>query len=113
MRYIKHKYGAQRTQRHGVKFDSKLEANCGSVLEGMKSRGEILFYLRQVPIDLLGGIKHRVDFFVFTHDAAYFIEAKGRDLSEGKARRAMAEDAIGVEIHVVTKPEQIYGIVLD
>lgn len=107
---FKHKYGAKTTVRHGIKWDSKLEANTASVLESMKTRGEVIFYLRQVPIDLPGNIRHRVDFLVFTHDDAFFLEAKGRDLSEGKARRKMAEDITGCQIHVVTKPEHVYDV---
>ena len=107
---IYHKYGATRTARHGVKFDSRLEADCASVLEELKKVGAVLFYLRQVPIDLPGNIRHRVDFLVFTPTAAYFLEAKGRDLSEGKARRKIAEAVTGVEIHVVNKASQVAAV---
>lgn len=110
MKPIKHKYGAQRTVRHGIKWDSKLEANCASVLEGMKARGDVLFYLRQVPFDLPGNLRHRIDFAVFTADHVYFVESKGRDLSEGKSRRRQCENLYSVDIHVVTKPEQLYKV---
>lgn len=107
---LRHKYGAKPTTRHGQKFRSKLEANCCSVLEALKARGEILFYLRETRFDLPGNIKHNIDFTVFTSDHVYFLEAKGRDLALGKGKRQQVENLYGVEVNVVTKPEQIYGV---
>ena len=107
---LRHKYGAQRTARHGMKFRSKLEANACSVLEAMKERGEILFYLRETRFDLPGNIKHNVDFTVFTKDHVYFIEAKGMEHASGLMKRKQCENLNNIDIHVVKKPEQIYGV---
>lgn len=106
-----HKYGAIKTEVNGIKFPSKLEANCYSVLKLLEKEKKVRMFLRQVPFDIGGGAKHVVDFCVFTPKHVLFIEAKGRDLSHGKLKRRQVEELYGVEIHVATKPEQIRIIV--
>ncbi len=48
------KYGNVITQVDGITFKSKKEARRYEELQGMKERGEILTFLRQVPFDLPG-----------------------------------------------------------
>ena len=106
-RNVNHKYGAKRTKLHGKNFPSKLEANVCNRLEQLKRSGEVLFYLWQVPIHIHGFKPHRVDFLVFTPDNAFFIEAKGKDLPEGKKMRELAEAEINCEIHLVFQAEEV------
>lgn len=108
--FLKHKYGAKRTKLHGKNFPSKLEANVCAEIERLKEAGEVLFYLWQVPVHIEGFKPHRVDFLVFTEDHAYFIEAKGRDLSAGRAMRELAEAATNCQIHVVKSASEVRAI---
>jgi hypothetical protein len=111
LRSVPHKYGAKPCKRGQLKFDSILERKVWDLLESLRNSGKILFTLRQVSIDIPSG-KHHVDFLTFTTDGnAYFIEAKGRDLDAGRVRRLTSEDKLGVEIHVVTDPVQVFGVI--
>lgn len=110
LRAAKHKYGAKRVTRNEIKFPSKLEGDCYSLLNSLKESGKILFFLRQIPIDLQGGVKHVVDFMAFTNTEVYFIESKGRDLPLSVLKRKQSEERLGVQIHVVHKPEEILSV---
>jgi len=62
------KYGNQRTEVDGLKFDSKHEAE---VYQGLKLRekaGELRCVLRQVGFDLPGGIRYFADFMTVEND---------------------------------------------
>jgi len=88
---IKHKFKAKPTVYDGIKYGSKKEANYAFKLDLAKKSGELLFYLRQVPFDLPGGFKHRIDFLEFWADGtAKFVEVKGMDLPMGKLKRKRA-----------------------
>lgn len=103
---LKHKFGAIKCERDGIKFPSKLERACFDWLVKAKENGRIRNILRQVPFDIPGG-KHVVDFLVFTYDEALFIEAKGKDLSQGKFKRKAAEEVHKIPIHVVTSVAEL------
>ena len=112
MRLLKHKFGAKKTVREGKHFPSKLEANCFSALQNLKNSGKVLVVLCQVPVDIGAGLSHRVDFLVFSSDGnAFFIESKGKDLEAGRIRRQLAQEILGVEIHVVHDPKEIYSLI--
>lgn len=66
--------------------------------------------MRQTRVDLPGNIRHVIDFFVFTPDNAYFVEAKGRDLDVGKQKRAIVEDLYNVKVHVVKSKADVYKL---
>jgi hypothetical protein len=107
---FKHKFGAIRCERDHIKFPSKLERSVYDVLIRRKDEGAVVLLLRQIGLDLPGGYKHVVDFLVFTEDDCLFVEAKGKDLAEGKRKRIQCEAIYGIVIHVVTKPEEIYRL---
>lgn len=66
--------------------------------------GDVLFFLRQVPFELPGGVKHFIDFEVFFADGTVeFVEVKGLDTPMGKAKRKMVEDLYPIKITVVYK----------
>lgn len=111
LRSVKHKFFAKKTKRGDITFPSKLEAKAFDVLKSLQESGKILFFLRQIPVFIGGGHKYICDFLVFTQDDAFFIEVKGKDLPLGKLKRHQAEEILGVEIHVVTDPVQVFGVI--
>lgn len=104
-----HKYGAKPCEWEGIKFPSKLERNVYIELCKLRDEGKILFILRQIPFDLDHG-KHRVDFCVFTPDDVIFIEAKGRDLGDGKFRRLSVENRYNIPIRVVKSVKEVRAL---
>ena len=98
---FKHKYCAVRCERGAIKFPSLLERAVYDRLKWWESAGKLRMVLRQTLFDLPGGVKHFVDFQVFTDEEVLFVEAKGRDLETGKMKRLMCEEICGIEIHVV------------
>ena len=108
---IRHKFNAQRVEKDGIKFPSKLEKQCYEILKKLMEDGIILFFLRQVPFDLPGPSRHQVDFCIFTENNVIFIEAKGRDLPMGKLKRKQVEEIYSIPSHVVKKPLEINEVV--
>lgn len=104
---IKNKYGAKKSTYNNLSFPSKLEKNVYIVLEKLKAKGVIDFFLRQVPFDLPGKTTHRVDYMTIDTMGYKLFEAKGRDLPMGKMKRAQTEELYGVSIHVITSPSQV------
>lgn len=100
-RFQRHKFNAKPTEYDGRRFDSKKEARYAQGLDLRKKAGEIIFYLRQVPFDLPGGVKYRIDFVEFHTDGTVrFIDVKGYDTPMGKAKRKMVEDLYPVKIEL-------------
>lgn len=52
----------------GIRFASKKEQKRYLELQVLKSAGDILFFLRQTPLHLLGGVKYVCDFLIFWSD---------------------------------------------
>lgn len=96
-----HKYRAVQTVVDGIKFPSKHEARTYSELKLKVKAGVIDFFLRQVPIDLPGGVKMRIDFVTFERipprlgiNNAYvveFVDAKGVITKDWKNKKKIAE----------------------
>lgn len=100
----RHKFRAKPCAEDGIKFPSKLERDYYRYLRDCKDCGTIIFFLRQVPFDLPGGVKHVVDFMVFHEGGEVeFIEVKGLDLPAGKMKRKITEDIYQIKIKVVGK----------
>lgn len=103
-RYIKHKFGAVKTERDGITFASKLEAAYYDELKLMKHAGLVLFFLRQVPFHLPGGVKYVCDFQVFYADGTVdFVDVKGMETPEFIAKKRMVEALYPVKINVKKK----------
>lgn len=97
-----HKFKAKPVRDDGHHFPSKLEWKVSQTLELRKKAGEIIFFLRQVPFHLPGGVKYVVDFQVFeTNGSVRFLDAKGMETAEFKMKKKMVEDLYPVEIEVV------------
>lgn len=96
-----HKYNAKEEWKDGIRFSSKLEARCYEWLKLRQAAGNVLWFVRQVGFDLGGGVRHKVDFLaVLSTGGVELIEAKGRDIPEGRARRKMVEAKYGVKIQL-------------
>lgn len=99
---IFHKFNARRTEHNGISYASKKEARYAQDLDLRVKAGEVIFYLRQVPLHLPGGVRYLVDFLEFRSDGTVaFIEVKGLDLPMGKLKRKQAEEIYPIKIEVV------------
>lgn len=92
--FRKHKYNAKPTEVDGIRFDSKKEANYYQELKLRQRAGEVLGWLRQVPIHLPGGTILRIDFLEFhADDTAHFVDVKGMETDSFKIKKREAEAA--------------------
>ena len=100
----RNKYHAVKTEYGGVTYDSKLEARFAALLDQYQRAGMIRSWTRQIPFRMPDGSIHRVDFMVFYGDDRFsLVEVKGRDLPQGRLKRAVVEEKYGVGIEVVHK----------
>jgi len=99
---VRHKFHAVATECDGIKFSSKKEARFYEQLKFRQKTGEVVFFLRQVPIHLPGGVKLVVDFQVFFRDGTCgFIDTKGVETESFKAKRRMVEAIYPIKIETV------------
>lgn len=74
----RNKYNAQPTRYRGWRFDSKAEAEYAKRLDALQGGGSVLWWLRQVAIDLTEDDRYRVDFLVCYSDGELVaVEVKG------------------------------------
>lgn len=98
----RHKYNAIKTELDGIKFDSKKEARYYSELKLRVKAGEIVFFLRQVPFDLPGNVKYRVDFQEFHTDGTiHFVDVKGVRTTDFIMKKKQVEALYPVKIEEV------------
>lgn len=107
---MRHKFGAKKCELDGLKFPSILEKNYYVILKHLQKTGEVLFFLRQVPFNLPGGITYRLDFMVFyapknenLGGSIEFIETKGYMTADARIKIAQTEDIYGIKIKIVSK----------
>lgn len=101
-RFKPHKYGAKPTEVDGIRFDSQKEARYYSELKLRQRAGEVLFFLRQVPLHLPGGTRLVVDFLEFHADGTvHFVDTKGVVTEIFKIKKREVEAAYPLEIEVV------------
>ena len=99
MRLYGHKFKAKRTECDGIKFASKKEATYYQELQLRKKAGEVLFFLRQVPLHLPGNVKYVCDFQVFiTNGEVEFIDVKGFRTPQYIKLKKMVEAVYPIEI---------------
>lgn len=102
MKFHRHKFAAKQTVCDGIKFQSKKEAHYYATLKLRQQAGEILFFLRQVPFDIAGGVKYRADFLEFHSDGTVHVtDVKGFCTPEYIAKKKMIEDLYPITIEEV------------
>jgi len=103
-RPVKHKFSAQRTELDGIKFDSKLESRHYTNLKRLQRSGELLFFLRQVPIHLPGKTKYVCDFVEFWADGRVeFTDCKGMETETFKLKKRQVEELYPINLNIVKK----------
>jgi hypothetical protein len=89
---------------NGKRFSSKLEHAYKNYLELLKSQGKVLFYLMQVPIDIIGGTKYILDFLVFYENGdVKFIDTKGVETPTFKLKKKQVEALYPFTIEIIKK----------
>lgn len=100
--FNRHKYNAKPTVVDGIRFDSKREAQYYCDLKLRVKAGEVLFFLRQVPIHLPGGTKLVIDFQEFHSDGTvHFVDSKGKETEGFKIKRREVEHHYPFEVELV------------
>lgn len=100
----KSKYNNKRIVKKEMRFDSVLESRYFHYLELEQIEGKILYFLRQVPFHLPGGIKYLIDFQIFMADGTVrYVDVKGivTDVCRNKMKQVV--DVYPVEIEIFTK----------
>jgi len=96
---IRHKFSAKQTECDGIKFSSKKEAAYYQQLKLAQKSGALVFFLRQVPFHLPGGVKYVVDFVEFWADGVVrFVDVKGMRMAAYIAKKKMVEALYPIEI---------------
>lgn len=99
-----HKYGAKACVVDGIRLDSKAEGRYYSDLKLRVRAGEVVTFLRQVPIHLPGGTKLVIDFLEFHADGStHFVDVKGMETPEFKIKKREVEALYPFEIEVIKK----------
>jgi len=100
----KNKYNAKRTIVDGINFPSELEASYYSHLKIRVLAGEVLYFLRQVPFHLPGGVKYVVDFMEIHADGSvHYVDVKGKETRMFITKKKIVEALYPVEIEVVKR----------
>lgn len=94
-----HKYNAKAVVIDNIRFSSKKEAKYYSELKLAQKSGELSYFLRQVPFDLPGGIKYRVDFAEFWKNGDIrYVDVKGYKTKEYIIKKKLVESLYPVKI---------------
>ena len=97
-----HKFRAVPTELDGIKFASKAEARYYAQLKLRQAAGEVVFFLRQTPFHLPGGVKYVADFLEFHADGTcHVVDVKGMETPAFKAKRRQVEALYPIVIEVV------------
>lgn len=108
----------KRAECDGILFDSQLEVRRYQELKLLKSAGKILYFLRQVPFHLPGGIQARIDFAVayphFTQDGErtewIYMEYEDCKAPQNKRTKAMYNDHDRVALNKRKQIKALYGV---
>jgi len=93
------KYGHRTAWRDGERFDSELEARCYDVLVLRQKAGAVLWFTRQVPFRLGGGVVYRADFLAVLADGGVeVIDAKGYDTQSSRNKRKQVRSRFGFDV---------------
>jgi len=104
MAFIRHKFNARRTEVDDIKFSSKAEAAYYSKLKTHKEKGDLIFFLRQVPFHLPGSVRYIVDFVEFWQSGeVIFTDVKGMETPEFKTKKKIVESLYPITLNLVKK----------
>lgn len=99
---IRHKFHAKPTESDGIKFASKAEARYYGQLKLRQRAGDVVFFLRQVPVHLPGEVRYVMDFMVFEASGEVrMVDVKGIETESFKAKKRMVEALYPIKIEVV------------
>lgn len=99
IRLVKHKYKAVPVEIEGIRFASKKEGRYFQQLRLREKSGEIVFFLRQVPIHLPGNVRYVIDFLEFHADGTvHFVDVKGIRTEAYKIKKRMVEAVYPITI---------------
>ena len=97
-----HKYNAPAVVNDSIRFDSVKEGRYYRQLKLRQQAGDVLCFLRQVPIHLPGQTRLVIDFLEFhTDDTVHFVDTKGVQTETFKLKRRQVEDLYPFDIEVV------------
>jgi len=98
----KHKFNAKACEADNIKFSSKAERRYYYTLKNLQESGEVVFFLRQVPLHLPGNTKYVVDFQVFYADSSVaFVDVKGMSTPMFILKKKQVEDLYPIQIEIV------------
>lgn len=100
--FPRHKFRNIITEADGWKFSSKKEAKYYEALKLRKLAGEVLFFLRQVPFHLSGGVRYVADFLVFFVDGSCnVVDVKGMKTAMYILKKKLVESQYPILIEEV------------
>ena len=103
---MKHKFKAIPVKSESGHFPSKLEYRYFLHLVNLQKIGDVLFFLRQVPFHLPGGVKYVCDFQIFYKNGdILFVDVKGVETDTFKIKRKIVEDVYPIKINIVTSKD--------
>ena len=95
------KYRSKRCRVDGLNFASQLEARCYESLKLRQRAGEVLWFIRQPPFALEGGITYRADFLaVLAQGGVEVLDAKGYLTPVSKIKIRQVEARYGFKVHL-------------
>lgn len=86
------------TSHDGIKFHSKLERDYYEQLNLRWKAGDVLWFTRQVPFWLEGGVKIILDFMVVTEKGVEFVDTKGFLTAAAKNKLKQLKARYGIEV---------------
>lgn len=88
----KHKFNAKSIEHDGIRFDSLKEGRFYKKLKVLQESGEVVGFLRQVPLHLPGGVRYVMDFLIFYSDGrCEGVEVKGFETPEWKIKKKIVD----------------------
>jgi hypothetical protein len=99
-----HKYKNTAIMVDGFRFDSKLEADWYKNLKAQRERGEVAWFIRQVPFDVAPSVRYFVDFLVvYAGGGIQLQEVKGYMTPLAKVKITVVEERYGVIIRILKR----------
>lgn len=96
------KYRAKKAEADGITFHSIKERNYYLRVKDMQQRGEIKWFLMQVPFRLPGNVKYLLDFLIMKTDGQLqYIDVKGFLTQVAKIKLKQVQELYKITIDLV------------